>query len=138
MIRYVKKVELIDLLKYNGTNPNQNPKNKTNPLTLSLNPNQFTCNPLVNPSFSISSALISSSFWPYMAMKKKHCSCTYFTFVLFDILLLDNNKCFKTFLQMLYIHLCVNLSILHTVYTVLRIYPFDTTLGILAFEDTKY
>ena len=35
---YVKKVELIELLKDNGTNPNLNPK------TLTLNPNQFTYN----------------------------------------------------------------------------------------------
>ena len=35
-----------------------------NPKT--LNPNQFTCNTMVNLSFSIFSALISSDFWRYV------------------------------------------------------------------------
>ena len=33
---------------------------------LNLKPNQFICNPMVNPSFGTFSALISSNFWPYM------------------------------------------------------------------------
>ena len=37
--------------------------------TLTLNPNQFTCYPMVNTLFSTFSALISSNFWSYMEME---------------------------------------------------------------------
>ena len=40
--------------------------NQTLNLTLNLHPHQFICNPMVNPSFSTFSVLISSNFWPYM------------------------------------------------------------------------
>ena len=36
-------------------------------LTLILKPNQNYMYPIVNPSFSTSSALIFSNFWPYMS-----------------------------------------------------------------------
>ena len=49
---YVNKVELIEILKVNATNPNpiKNPKLETltiNPKTLTLNPNQYFMNPIV-------------------------------------------------------------------------------------------
>ena len=48
----VKKMELIELLKDYGN-------------TLTLNQNQYYMYPMVTPSFSTFSALISSYFWSY-------------------------------------------------------------------------
>ena len=59
---------------------------------------QFTCNNMVNASFSTFSALISSNFWPYMLSTS---ICIIYSYI--DDVLSINNPDFENYLGQIYL-----------------------------------